>query len=331
MAIYRQVQIDMWRDRYVGRLQPLEKLFFVYLLTNDQTSQCGVYEFDDRSATFDTGISWDDMSGMLKQFQDDGKIKYDEQTHEIMLINWLKYNVARSPKVAKVIDKELMSVKNTEFRVEIVKNCIAYHYPIDTKLPVENTEHNSSDRVSIPYPYSTDSITQPEPEPEPSSEPEPTSTTEPSRPDKSVSETVDVDANPIKFYEQNFGKLKPAIRKDIYSWLKSLTPELIVEALKRAALNSSGYAYAKVIMSAWSKAQVKTLADVERLDQLHEQKKQNAKSMGQRVLQKETLPDWAQPGYEPPIEKVTESEKREIAQNLADFGEHRAKKGVANA
>jgi DnaD/phage-associated family protein len=329
MAIYRQVQIDMWRDRYIGRLQPLEKLFFVYLLTNDQTSQCGVYEFDDRSATFDTGISWDSMSGMLKQFQADGKIKYDEQTHEIMLVNWLKYNVARSPKVAKVIDKELMSVKNAEFRVEIIKNCIAYHYPIDTKLPVENTKQNSSDRVSIPYPYSTDSITQPEPEPEPSSEPESASTTEPGHPDKSGSTPVDDADNPLVFYEQNIGMLNPTTQQDIIYWIKDLSAELVIEALKRSALNSSGYAYAKGIMKVWAKANVKTIADVKGLDLAHDRNKR-ASNKGSQV-QKETLPDWAKDDYQPPERGISDAEKATRDASMAALNELRKKKGVVNA
>ena len=44
MAIFRKVHVTFWRDEFVEGLTPEQKFFYLYLLTNDRTTQCGIYE-----------------------------------------------------------------------------------------------------------------------------------------------------------------------------------------------------------------------------------------------------------------------------------------------
>lgn len=44
MAKYRQLYTEFWKDGFVVELEPEEKYFYLYLLTNANTSQCGIYE-----------------------------------------------------------------------------------------------------------------------------------------------------------------------------------------------------------------------------------------------------------------------------------------------
>ena len=40
----RYVNTRFWNDTYVSSLDPIEKLLFIYLLTNEHTNISGVYE-----------------------------------------------------------------------------------------------------------------------------------------------------------------------------------------------------------------------------------------------------------------------------------------------
>ena len=43
MAAYRHIHIDYWQDSFVLDLTPEEKYFYIYLMTNSKTTQCGDY------------------------------------------------------------------------------------------------------------------------------------------------------------------------------------------------------------------------------------------------------------------------------------------------
>lgn len=161
MAIYRQIHTTIWQDNFVGDVltEPPEKLFWAYLLTNSQTTQCGVYPFRMRQARFDTGLTEDEIKSIINKLVQYEKIKYSTENNEIMIVNWLKYNSARSPKVAAVIDKELLSIKTLEFESEVIKKCFELKYPIKTKVSEKNT-------VSIPYRYHIATRTRTNTEPE---------------------------------------------------------------------------------------------------------------------------------------------------------------------
>ena len=48
MAVYRHIHINYWQDGFVLDLTPEEKYFYIYLMTNSKTSQCGIYELHRR-------------------------------------------------------------------------------------------------------------------------------------------------------------------------------------------------------------------------------------------------------------------------------------------
>lgn len=124
MAIYRQIQTTFWGDSFITTLTPEQKYFYIYLLTNDNTKQCGIYEITPRKMSFDTGYNQETIEKLLAIFEKHKKIKWSKTTNEIALINWPKYNNHGSPKVQSCIKKELTSVKN--------KTLIPYIYGIGT-------------------------------------------------------------------------------------------------------------------------------------------------------------------------------------------------------
>lgn len=129
MATFRKVHVSFWTDPFSQELTPEQKYFFLYLITNEKSSQCGIYEITKRHICYDTGYNIDTVSKLLKFFIDHDKIKYNYDTSEIAIKNWLKYNDNSSPKVQTFVRQELTLIKD--------RSLIQYLYSTDTSPQVE--------------------------------------------------------------------------------------------------------------------------------------------------------------------------------------------------
>ena len=112
MAIFRKIHTSFWSDPFIQDLDNDHRLFYLYLLTNERTKQCGIYEISKKQMAFELGFSIDRVSKLLAYFIKVGKILYSETTKEVALKNWLKYNGSTSPKVVSCIKSELCVVKD---------------------------------------------------------------------------------------------------------------------------------------------------------------------------------------------------------------------------
>lgn len=112
MAAYRKVSVTFWADPFIQSLTPEGKYFYLYLMTNTRTTQCGIYEITVNQICFETGYNPETVNKLIAQFEKLGKIKYSKNTNEIALKNWSKYNYSDSPKVLKCIENELVGIKN---------------------------------------------------------------------------------------------------------------------------------------------------------------------------------------------------------------------------
>jgi hypothetical protein len=57
MAIFRKIHTQIWSDPFFSELDNEKKIFYLYLLTNERTRQCGIYEISKRHMAFDLGMS----------------------------------------------------------------------------------------------------------------------------------------------------------------------------------------------------------------------------------------------------------------------------------
>jgi len=92
MAVYLTVHITFWQDPFILDLLAEEKYFYLYLLTNSKTTQCGIYEISKTVMQFETGLVRNKVEELLDKFVKCRKIKYDQKTKEIFVLNWLKFN-----------------------------------------------------------------------------------------------------------------------------------------------------------------------------------------------------------------------------------------------
>lgn len=140
MAIYRNIQMAFWTDiKVVDDFTPEDKFFYLYLLTNPHTNLCGAYEISVKQMSDETGYSRITAEKILKRFAEVHKVAYYSQdTKELLVINWHKYNWTASEKFRKPLLKEINSVKDNNFK----------NYLLDL--------FNGTDTVSLPYPYGSD-------------------------------------------------------------------------------------------------------------------------------------------------------------------------------
>lgn len=151
MAVFRKVHCSFWRDPFVIRLTPEQKYFYLYLMTNPSTKQCGIYEADTYTISHETGYNESTVKKLITFFEGKGKIKFSEKTNEIALKNWGRYNDSTSPKVKKCIENELLAVKN--------RVLIQYVYSIDTQSQEEEekeeekTKEQEEEKEPIELPF----------------------------------------------------------------------------------------------------------------------------------------------------------------------------------
>lgn len=151
MAIYRQIHISFWQDPFVLTLTPEEKYFYLYLMTNSKTSQCGVYELPQQVMVFETGYNLETVEKLIKKFVEYGKVDYSKETREIYIRNWLKYNSSKSPKVRQCINEEIKKIKCSLFKRKTIDSLsIDYGEEEEKEEEKEQKEEEKKKRFSPP-------------------------------------------------------------------------------------------------------------------------------------------------------------------------------------
>ncbi len=140
MAIFRKIHTQIWSDPFFSELDNEKKIFYLYLLTNERTRQCGIYEISKRHIAFDLGMSLDKVTKYILYFSKCGKIEFSDSTNEIAVKNWAKYNYSTSPKVVKCIESELCNVKN--------RVLIEYIYSIDSVSQEEEEKEEEKEPIN---------------------------------------------------------------------------------------------------------------------------------------------------------------------------------------
>ena len=126
MSKFRQIQTSFWSDTYIQEEMTAEdKYFYLYLMTNEFTTQIGIYPITKKQISFDLGYSLESVQALLQRFETYHKlIKYDTETREIILLKWAENNLNVGGKpVQDLIKKEISQVKNKDFLFLMYDNC----------------------------------------------------------------------------------------------------------------------------------------------------------------------------------------------------------------
>ena len=126
MAKFRQIQTSFWSNTYIQEEMTAEdKYFYLYLMTNECTTQIGIYSITKKQMAFDLGYSMESVKALLQRFETYHKlIKYDSETRELILLKWAENNLNIGGKpVQDLIKKEIGQIKNKEFLSLMHSNC----------------------------------------------------------------------------------------------------------------------------------------------------------------------------------------------------------------
>lgn len=114
-----------WEDNYVSNLDPIEKLLFIYALTNPRVSLCGIYEVSAKAIALDTGIDKEMLPKIFRRFEKDNKVVYSEGW--MCVVNYPKYQNYNKTTMATALEREISLVPK-----KILDSFIGYGYPIAT-------------------------------------------------------------------------------------------------------------------------------------------------------------------------------------------------------
>jgi hypothetical protein len=130
--VKRIVDTGFWCDDKVLDFSPEDKYFMLFLLTNEYTSQLGIYHLPIKKASADLGYSQDSVKVLLERFENKyGIIKYSTETSEVAIKNYLLYSIVSGGKpVLDCLLKEMDAVKDTNLLKAVYSNL--------TQKPIKN-------------------------------------------------------------------------------------------------------------------------------------------------------------------------------------------------
>lgn len=114
MGVYRHVQTAIWHDPFFFSLSTRDKVFFLYLISNGNTTQCGIFEHSTAMMAMDLHYNERVVKEQVQWFINQGKLKHDPGTNEFFVVSWLTYHYSLSPSVQTKIKSELAKVKSPD-------------------------------------------------------------------------------------------------------------------------------------------------------------------------------------------------------------------------
>ena len=129
MAKNRYINTKFWSDTYISNLDPVEKLLFLYLITNEHTNISGIYELPIKYMSIETGIEKEMIQKVLSRFTKDKKVLYAEGW--VCVANFPKHQDLENENIKKGIENSLKEVPGS-FIAYIIQKKIPYLYPMDS-------------------------------------------------------------------------------------------------------------------------------------------------------------------------------------------------------
>lgn len=288
MAKYRQLHTEFWNDGFVLDLTPEEKYFYIYLMTNSNTTQCGIYELPKRIIETQTGYNRETVDKLLKRFKEYQKISYCEETKEIIILNWIKYNQPNNSNAIKCVNKELKTVKNKEFILILYNQCVNQQLDIEAIFDCIHIESSISNENKSFSNFNKPLTSDYEGSYKGLVSKEVINKKEEITSNKEEAEIISknggiVEAAPtsvedvLVFFEKNICKPKDMEYSKILSWGSSISPDVIIMAIEEAVnYNAKNIKYIENIINSWMKKGLKTRGEVEVYKRIWERKKKGS-------------------------------------------------------
>ena len=145
--MYRKIVTDFWDDRVVEELSSAATYVLLYLLTSPKGTISGCYEVSRRRISKDTKLSMEEVVDAVDELCGSGLISYSDETNEVLINSWAKYNWTKSQTVKKPVADGILKLKNVQLKAVMAEKFKDYYgEPIEYDI----------DTVQIQYQYDTD-------------------------------------------------------------------------------------------------------------------------------------------------------------------------------
>ncbi len=340
MAKFRLVHTSFWNDpRVVEEMTAEDKYFFLYLLTNESTTQIGIYQITKKQIAFDLGYSPESANALLQRFIEHHKlIRYNVETREIAIKNWGKYNLVRGGKpILDCVKSELKNVKDATL-IEWVGESIpndsirnVYESYYDTSTIRDKNEESSNNNGSYVTSHDTSTISGQEQQQQQDKQQEKEEEKEQHQQEKVVGQSVSSSsdfARLVEFTNQNITPVLPTIAEHLGYILDDFKDvDLILAALQNAVFNNARnkIKYAEGTLINWRKEMITTYQQLqakEERDKNNKRQQSNQSSYQKPKGRTEVVPEWFanRNNKEEPLTLAAESNN-----NTIDFEAERQK------
>lgn len=141
MATQRYISTSFWDDGWIHKLDPSEKLLYLYFMTNPLTNIAGVYQITLDRMIFDTGFNENTIKHILEKFEVVKKCYYRDGW--LILPSWPKHQKwQQRSKIKQGID---ICLSSTPKNIISLLSGIGYAYPIDmVSYPMDTLRYPSN-------------------------------------------------------------------------------------------------------------------------------------------------------------------------------------------
>jgi len=122
MAKFRKVYAEFWKDEKIDIMTPEDKYFYLFLLTNPEVTECGIYKITRKMISHYTGYNLDSIDNLLKRFVDYKVIYYSKDTSEIVIVDQLCKQPNFGKPMLDCITSELNKVSNKDLILLAMEN-----------------------------------------------------------------------------------------------------------------------------------------------------------------------------------------------------------------
>lgn len=117
MAKTRMINTRFWNDTFISELDPIEKLLFIYFLSNEHTNICGLYELPLKVVAVETGIESSMLLKIIPRLKE--KIIYNKGW--VCVKNFISHQSLTSEKTKKGIEIALSAIPS-HIKEDAIKN-----------------------------------------------------------------------------------------------------------------------------------------------------------------------------------------------------------------
>lgn len=167
MAKYRPIYVKIWSDPDFLDYTPELKLLFMYLCTNEHTTESGIYAISPRTIANETGIPYENVCSCLSN-NTVKNLYYDKDAKCIFIRKFLKYNGSGRPELlTKSITNDCKQYR-TRLWLQFLDEYPRYEINIK---PLLNGMTTVTEPLANPFPIVAPPLTTESPESPPASSP----------------------------------------------------------------------------------------------------------------------------------------------------------------